>query len=110
MRSERLHLDPRRQQAVEELTGMIRARFPATSFAVRPGIEDPEETYLTATVDIDDPDEVMDLVVDRLLDLQMTEGIPVYVLPVHTPERALETMRQTKRSRKPSALLPPAQL
>ncbi|HTE86223.1 MAG TPA: hypothetical protein VK821_15980 [Dehalococcoidia bacterium] len=80
---------------------MIASRWPAASFAVSRG-EDPEGLYLDATVDLDDPDEVMDLVVDRLLRLQVNERLPVHVVPLRTPERAA-ALRQPRRPRKPYA-------
>jgi hypothetical protein len=53
---------------------------------VEPG-EDPDGTYIRTTVDIDDPEIVLDCVVDRLLELQIDEGLPVHVIPIRTPER-----------------------
>lgn len=87
-------LDPRRQQAVEELTEMNRLRYPTASFVVGAGQDDPQAIHIVATVDVDDPDEVTDLVIERELALQIDEGIPVYVIPVQTPERAHATMRR----------------
>jgi hypothetical protein len=94
MSPEQLHADPRRQEALTELKGIIHKRYPGASFAVRQGIEDPDETWLTTRVDVEDPDEVMDLVIDRLLELQLDEGIPVHVLPLRTPERIAILRRQ----------------
>ena len=90
-------LEPRRQQAIAELEELIQARYPTATFALRAGIDDPEATYLTATVDIDDPDEVITLVLDRLLELQLDEQLPIYVLPVHTPQRVAATLRQVQQ-------------
>ncbi len=84
--------DPRIASAVAELTGTIRARYPGASFAVAPG-EDPDGLYVTATVDVADTDEVFDAVVGRLLELQVEEGLPVYVLPVRPIERVVAELR-----------------
>jgi hypothetical protein len=47
---------------------------------VEPATDDPDITHLWAAVDdVDDPDEVVDLVIERALDLIVEEGIPVYV-------------------------------
>jgi hypothetical protein len=103
-------LDPARQQAVTELAGMVKQRYPTASFAVGPGEDDPAVTHITTTVDIDDPDEVVDLVIDRMLELQIDEGIPVYVIPIRTPER-VAVLRQHQRSWERTAEqipLPPA--
>jgi hypothetical protein len=78
--------DPRIQSALAELEGMIRDKYPTATFAVSIG-DDPDGVYLTPTVDVDDTDEVFDVVVDRLVDMQVEEELPVYVIPIRTPER-----------------------
>jgi hypothetical protein len=78
--------DPRVDAAIAELQALIRAQFPETTFSVGPG-EDPVGMYITATSDVDDLDEVIDVVVERLLEMQVDEGLPVYVIPVHPIER-----------------------
>jgi len=95
-------LDPRRQQVVAELEHTILARYPAATFTLRAGIDEPDATYLTTIVDIEDPDEVLTLVLDRLLELQIEEQLPVYVLPVHPPARVAATMQQVQRERQES--------
>ena len=59
------------ERAVAELQQLIATHYPGTTFHVGPGGDDPDGTYLTATVDLDDPDAVPGLVreaVTRLLD------------------------------------------
>src|SRR5215216_6030568 len=93
--------DPRVQAAVAELQHLIRSRYPTATFVVGEGWDDPEGVYITATVDLDDPDEVVDLIVARLLELQIDEGLPVYVIPIRTPERVaarLEARRAQGRA------------
>jgi hypothetical protein len=90
-------LNPRLQQAVDELTQTIRQRYPDASFRLARGIDEPDQVHLWTTVDLDDPDEVLDLVLDRLLELEIDEGIPLYVIPIRTPERVLEEMRTNPR-------------
>lgn len=85
-------VDPRIESAVAELQGMIAARYPGATFGVAPG-EDPDGTYVTATVDVEDTDEVFDVVVGRLLELQVDEGLPVHVLPVRPVERVIAELR-----------------
>jgi hypothetical protein len=84
--------DPRIQSALAELEGMIRDKYPTATFAVSIG-DDPEGVYLTPTVEVDDTDEVFDVVVDRLLDMQVEEELPVYVFPVRSPERVAALRR-----------------
>ena len=103
-------LDPRRQQAVTELRGMIARRYPTAAFDIGPGEEDPQVTHLTTSVDLDDPDEVADLVMERMLALQLDEGIPVYVHP-HPDTRA--GRQAAARTRAPehigsTGILPPS--
>jgi hypothetical protein len=77
----------RLEAALAELRQLIAARYPQARFHVAPGPEDPQEIHLVATVDLDDPDEVLDVVMERMLDLQLEEGLPVYVSPRRTPQR-----------------------
>jgi hypothetical protein len=97
-------LDPRRKQAVHELSSLIRQRYPAAAFEVEPGEDDPEVTHLTTTVDVDDPDEVVDLVIDRMLELTIDEGIPVYVIPIRAPERVAKLRQEERTQRHPPAV------
>ena len=61
--------------------------------------------YLVATVDIDDTDEVVEVFIDRLIDMQVEEGLPVYVVPPIRPiERVLEYMRELERARSSTPL------
>ena len=85
-------MDVRIHDAIKELQEMIRERHPTATFDVAPE-EDPSGMYLTATVDVDDPDEVMDLVIDRLLELQIDEELPVYVVPVRPLERVVQSLQ-----------------
>jgi hypothetical protein len=78
--------DPRIQAALIELRALITQRFPNASFSVFRG-EDPEGIRLLTTADVDDLDEVMDAVIDRMVDMQIYEGLPVYVVPVWPPAR-----------------------
>lgn len=73
--------DPRVASALSELEAMIRERYPTATFTIAHG-EDPEGIYLTATVDSEDTDAVVDLVIDRLVTMQVEEALPVYLVPV----------------------------
>ena len=74
-------LSPRLQSVVEELQGLIRRVDPTATFQVVPG-DDPTGTYVIATVDVEDTETVIDAYIDRLLELQIDEGLPVYVVPL----------------------------
>ena len=92
-REERNHNDPRIERAVAELQAMISERYPEATFAVWRG-EDPIGTYITATVDVPDTDEVTDRVIDRLIAMQVEEELSVYVIPVRPIARIQAAQRQ----------------
>jgi hypothetical protein len=69
---------------IAELRTKVAQRYPEATFEVFEG-EDPNGTYLRAIVDVEDTDEVVDLVVDRMLDLQVEEGLPLYFLASRPP-------------------------
>jgi hypothetical protein len=79
-------LDERTRQAIHEVQGVIAARYPTTTFELTRAIDDPRSLHLLAVADVDDPDEVGDLVVDRVVALQVDEGIHLHVIPLRTPE------------------------
>ena len=65
------HIDlttPRLQRAVAELQALIQAYYPDATFQVTHG-EDPVGIYVMTTVDVDDIDAVVDVYIDRLLEL-----------------------------------------
>lgn len=88
--------DPKVEAAVNELKGIVKQSYPNATFDVYQG-EDPEGTYLRATVDIEDTDDVMDKVIDRLLEIQVDEALPVYLIPVRPIERVLEELDKPRR-------------
>ena len=96
-------LPPAMEKAVNELKGMISARFPQASFVVEEGF-DPKGTYLVTTVDIDDTDKVIDAVGDRLLELQVTEGLPLYVTPLRPIQRVIAELQEREQAPSPSPL------
>jgi hypothetical protein len=79
--------DRRVQDAVRELQQMLLQRYPDATFEITPGPDDPESIHLIATVDVEDSDTVLDVVIDRLLALQVEERLPVHVIPVRPSER-----------------------
>jgi hypothetical protein len=72
----------RTQQAIDELEEMIQARYPAARFRVDHSPDDPRIVHLVAIVDVDDTDAVMDVVVDRMMELQIEDHLPLFVVPV----------------------------
>ena len=98
-----IRLTPRMQEAIDELKGLITARFPQAAFVVEEGF-DPEGVYLVTTVDIADTDEVIAVIGDRLVELQVDEGLPVYVTPLRPIERVVAELRKREASLPPASL------
>jgi hypothetical protein len=98
-----VRLTPRMDEAVHELKGLITARFPQATFVVEAGF-DPEGIYLVTTVDIDDTDDVIAVVGDRLVELQVDEGLPVYVTPLRPIERVVAELQKREAATPPASL------
>lgn len=88
-------IDPQIAAALEELRGTIRGRYPGATFEVGEG-EDPGGIYMRATVDVEDTDDVVDVFVDRLLEMQVEQGLPIYVVPVRPLGRVGTPRRPSK--------------
>lgn len=96
MKAEPLHgQESRLHEAASELRDLILRRYPSATFEVARE-DDPEGLYLTPVVDVEDVEEVFDLVVDRLLELQIDQGLPLYVVPIRPLERVLATARPAR--------------
>lgn len=87
--------DQRIQAAIGELKDVIQQRYSNASFTVSRG-EDPEGIYLRAVVDTEDIEEVIDVFGERLLRMQVEEGLPIYVIPLEPKEQALKAMRSRR--------------
>ena len=104
MKSENhVHLTPRMQEAIQELKRLITARFAQATFIVEEGF-DPEGVYLVTSVDIVDTDEVIAVVGDRLVEMQVDEGLPVYVTPLRPIERVVAELRNRETATPPTSL------
>jgi hypothetical protein len=98
-----VHVTPRIKEALYELKGLITAHFPQTAFVVEEGV-DPEGVYLITTVDIADTDEVIAVIGDRLVELQVDEGLPIYVTPLRPIERVAAELRKREAAIVPASL------
>jgi hypothetical protein len=96
-------LTPRLKEAVQELKDAITARFPQATFVVEKGF-DPKGIYLVTTVDVADTDEVIAVVGDRLVELQVDEGLPLYVTPLRPIERVVAELREREAAAPPAPL------
>lgn len=79
-------LAPRLEAALQEIKALIGHRYPEATFDVAEG-EEPGSAYLVATVDVEDTGEVVEIFLDRLVDFQVDEALPVFVLLARPPER-----------------------
>jgi hypothetical protein len=104
--SERPFIDPDgvvnepAQAAIDELKRSILSRHPEATFEVGPGTDDPTLIHLYAYVDLDDPEEAADEILDRMVDIQLDDGIPLHVIPMSTPARALKRAQEYAKRRK----------
>lgn len=89
--------DPRIQAALAELRSMILEKFPDTTFeTVRHS--DLDGIWLVAVADVDDLDEVTGVVISRTVDMQIDEGLPIYIVGEWPPERVREYLRNQPTS------------
>ena len=86
---------PHMAAAIAEMKSLILVQYPDATFVISDG-EDPPGTYLTVTVDVEDTDEVFDVVVERLLEMQVEEALPLYVLIVPPIERVIAELHSQK--------------
>jgi hypothetical protein len=93
-------------QALSELKHAIQTEYPDATFAVAPAQDDDKAIDLVATVDIPDPDEVMDLVIDRVLAIQLERGLPIHVVPVRPADRAIAEMAASNQATSQSSQHP----
>lgn len=96
--------DPRIQAALAQLQERLQAQYPQATFSIVHG-DDPEGVYLVVTVDIEDTDAVLDVVIEDLFHLQVEELLPVYVIPALPLTRVAEQLRARVNRREAS--LPP---
>lgn len=78
--------------ALDELRELIAAHYPQGSFVIEEG-DDPKGISLVATVDVEDTDEVVDLYGDRIIELQVDAGLPVYVAALRPVAHVFSELR-----------------
>ena len=89
-------LTPRMQAAVDELKGLVRDSYPNASFQVARSPENRGVVLLKPVVDVDDRDEVMDVVINRLVEMQSERHLPILVVPIR-PQARSEAIRQAMK-------------
>jgi hypothetical protein len=58
----------------------------------------PKGIYLVTTVDIADTDEVIDVVGDRLVELQVDERLSLYVTPLRPIQRVVAELQEREHT------------
>jgi hypothetical protein len=91
-------LDTRTQAALRELQGILTQHYPEATFHVTRSQDDPESIHLVTTVDVEDTDAVLDVVIERVLKLQVEAGLAVHVIPVRPIARVLALRQQAKQT------------
>ena len=89
---------PAMQNALSELQGLISKRYPDATFRVTRSPENPKTVLLKPVVDVDDRDEVMDLVIERLGELQEQEQLTLLVVPVRIEARNVAIRRAMEQT------------
>lgn len=85
------------QERINEIKQLVHEKFPDAEFRVGKGPE--PGTYLYATVDVADTDEVRNVVLERIVDIQVDEGLDLYFLPLRPPEKVLADFDRKKAER-----------
>ncbi|MFG3228244.1 hypothetical protein ACGF07_26155 [Kitasatospora sp. NPDC048194] len=86
------------RNAIKELQDTILVRYPDALFEVDEG-EEADNVNLYVTVDLVDTDPVLDLVIDRVMDLQLHQQVPIHVRPRRTPEREAQVYEEELKAR-----------
>jgi hypothetical protein len=100
---------PRMRKALSELQTLISKRYPDATFRVTRSPENPKTVLLRPVVDVDDRDEVMDVVIDRLGKLQSEEQLSLLVVPTRPKarneaiQRAMEQTAPTLQNEPPTS-------
>jgi hypothetical protein len=80
------------QEILVELEELIGKTYPEAPFDIEVGGK-PDGVYLIVTVDLEDTEEVLDAVMVRMLEVQIEERLPVYVLPLRPTGSKYEPAR-----------------
>lgn len=89
-------LSVKMKSAVGELEELIRGRYPKASFRVVQSPDEGRAIHLVTTVALEDLDQVMDVVVDRMMELQIEDKLPLQVVPVR-PRQLTEKLIREQR-------------
>jgi hypothetical protein len=74
------------EAAIAEMKERILRHYPGTEFTVYER-DDPEGIFMSAIVDTENLEAVKALFLSRMVDLQVDEVLPLFVVPERTPEK-----------------------
>ena len=94
--------DPRLRAALDELRAIIRRHYPEVRFRLTRGLDDPTIVELVAIIDVDDPDRLLDIVIDRQMQFQIEEGLLIFVVTERPPERVAAMLAAGEATRTPA--------
>lgn len=72
--------EPRMQDAIAEIKALVVSRYPDAVFDVFPSAN-VNGVYLRMIVDIEELGDVSDLVLPRVVEMQLDEELPIYPIP-----------------------------
>jgi len=78
--------EPPMQHAIAEIEALVRSRHPDAVFEVFPS-SNVAGVYMRIIVDIDEPDDVTALIIDRVADMQIDDELPLYPVTVRRSRR-----------------------
>lgn len=73
--------EPRMQDAIAELKELVRTRYPDATFEVFPS-SNVNGVSMRIVVDVDELGDVDDLILSRMVEMQLDEELPIYPMPV----------------------------
>jgi hypothetical protein len=78
----------RMQSAIDELQSLIPRSYPSAQFHVGGSPDDAEIVQFNVIVDVDDLDVVLDTVIDRMMEIQIDDSLPLFVVATRPPQPA----------------------
>src|SRR5688500_5428500 len=97
----RFALSPRMEAAIAEMKQRILRRYPTATSSVYEW-DDPAGIFLEAVVDTEDLEAVKSLFLSRMVDLQVDENVPLFVIPECTPEKQAAVLAREAEEREAS--------
>lgn len=89
------HSELRLATALHELREMIRSQYPSATFSTRNG-DDSGGVFLVAEVDVENLTDVVYVVIDRLVEMQVEEGLAIELVPTRPIHREIANLRRSR--------------